>query len=279
MNKIRIVTDSSAEFEPSELVKLGVECVPLILNFGTETFLDGEITDEAFYERLEKAEELPKTAQPSPEVFEALFSSAKEKGEEVVAVLIGSGLSGTTQSARIGMEMAQFSGGYIVDSESTVGVMQILVLEAVKMRAAGASAQEIFEALEALKKKICLFAVVDTLEYLRKGGRLSRTSSVIGTLLNIKPIVTIAGKVQVIGKALGLRKALGAVAAKVKENPVDPSYPVVYGYTKTEKNMLLLMDALKDVIDPAGARTQSVGAVVGTHAGPNVCVVIYVKKS
>lgn len=73
MNKIRIVTDSSAEFEPSELVKLGVECVPLILNFGTETFLDGEITDEAFYERLEKAEELPKTAQPSPEVFEALF--------------------------------------------------------------------------------------------------------------------------------------------------------------------------------------------------------------
>lgn len=83
MNKIRIVTDSSAEFEPSELVKLGVECVPLILNFGTETFLDGEITDEAFYERLEKAEELPKTAQPSPEVFEALFSSAKEKGEEV----------------------------------------------------------------------------------------------------------------------------------------------------------------------------------------------------
>lgn len=99
MNKIRIVTDSSAEFEPSELVKLGVECVPLILNFGTETFLDGEITDEAFYERLEKAEELPKTAQPSPEVFEALFSSAKEKGEEVVAVLIGSGLSGTTQSA------------------------------------------------------------------------------------------------------------------------------------------------------------------------------------
>ena len=74
MNKIRIVTDSSAEFEPSELVKLGVECVPLILNFGTETILDGEITDEAFYERLEKAEELPKTAQPSPEVFEALFS-------------------------------------------------------------------------------------------------------------------------------------------------------------------------------------------------------------
>ena len=276
MNKIRIVTDSSAEFEPSELVKLGVECVPLILNFGTETFLDGEITDEAFYERLEKAEELPKTAQPSPEVFEALFSSAKEKGEEVVAVLIGSGLSGTTQSARIGMEMAQFSGG-ATNHNSTV--RELLVLEAVKMRAAGASAQEIFEALEALKKKICLFAVVDTLEYLRKGGRLSRTSSVIGTLLNIKPIVTIAGKVQVIGKALGLRKALGAVAAKVKENPVDPSYPVVYGYTKTEKNILLLMDALKDVIDPAGARTQSVGAVVGTHAGPNVCVVIYVKKS
>lgn len=170
MTKIEIVTDSSAEFEPSELVKLGVSA-SAILNFGTETFLDGEITDEAFYERLEKAEELPKTAQPSPEVFEALFSSAKEKGEEVVAVLIGSGLSGTTQSARIGMEMAQFSGGYIVDSESTVGVMQILVLEAVKMRAAGASAQEIFEALEALKKKICLFAVVDTLEYLRKGGR------------------------------------------------------------------------------------------------------------
>lgn len=279
MNQIRIAVDSSAEFEPAELASLGIDCIPLIVNFGDETFLDGDMTDEAFYRRMEREKELPKTAAPGPDVFETYFRDAKESGDDVVMILLGSELSGTIQSARLGMEAAAFDRGFIVDSRSTLGVIQILALEALKLRDEGKRAEEIVAALEALREKIRLLAFVDTLENLKKGGRLSRGAAIVGSLLNIKPVVTIEGKVQVIGKGIGTRKAMKLIVEKIKEKPIDAHYPVVFGYTKCKEGMDHMMDALKDLVDIHSARTLSVGPVIGTHVGPNAAVIIYVKKS
>lgn len=278
MGKIRIAVDSSAEFEPAELAKLKVDCIPLIVNFGMESFLDGEMTDEAFYARLEREKELPKTAAPGSEVFETYFRDAKASGDDVIMILLGAELSGTIQSARMGAEAAEYDRAFIVDSRSTLGVIQILALEAVRLRDEGKGAEEIVAVLEDLRNRIKLLAFVDTLEFLKRGGRLSRGAALVGTLLNIKPVVTIEGKVQVIGKGIGVRKAMKLIDEKVKENPVDARYPVVFGYTKRKEGMDQLMQALKNLIDVDSARTLSVGPVIGTHVGPNAAVVIYVKK-
>lgn len=171
---VRILTDSTADLTHEDAAELGVIVVPLTLNFGEKHYLDGiDLSPEEFFEQLESAEKLPTTSQPTPEAFLKEFEAARDAGDEVVCVLLSSALSGTYQSAVIAREEADYDGIYLVDSKNVTLASQLLVRRAVDLARSGMSAAEIAEDLEKARERVHLFALVDTLKYLHKGGRLS----------------------------------------------------------------------------------------------------------
>lgn len=228
---VRILTDTSAEYTVQEGRELQVSVVPMALTYGEESFLVGcEITKETFYHRLLEKKEIPVTSQPSPEQFLQEFEQAKAAGDSVVAILVSSALSGTLQSAVLAKQICGYEQIYIVDSRNASAGQKILVEATRKMAGEGRNAGEIVGELEKLKKKIRVIAVVDTLEYLYKGGRLTRAEAGLGTLANIKPLITIneEGKVVVTSKCIGRKKACHQLAEAVLKMEMDWDYPVYY---------------------------------------------------
>lgn len=275
---IRILTDSSCEFEKEELKKLNIECIPLKVKIEDIEYLQTEINNDDFYDRLETCKELPKTSQPSPYDFEKIFKDVKEKKDTLIVILISSELSGTIQAAYLAKDLIQYDDIHIVDSESTIGAMQILLYECARLRDKNVHVNEIVDRLNKLKKRICLLAIVDTLEYLKKGGRLSSSSAMIGNLLHIKPIVTINGKVQVVSKAIGSKLAIEKIVKLVNDNPPDINYEIVYGYSYTKKLLNSMKEKLAKNINSKNIKEFAVGPVIGTHVGKGAAAIVYVKK-
>lgn len=277
---IRIVVDSSADFFAEELKERGIELVPLNVTLAGETYQDGvNLNKNQFYEILTGQEDFPKTSQPSPEDFLNLFEDAKEKGDDVICLLLSSSLSGTCQTAHLAKNMAEYDRIYIVDSLSATIGIRLLADHANKLRQENVPAAEIASQLEELKSRIRIFAGVDTLEFLCRGGRVSRASAAIGELANIKPIISVneEGKVVVLGKCLGKNKALRFLMDKLADNPVDENFPLysifTYGTENTEK--------LEDKLTKAGisyTSRQQIGASIGAHVGPGAFGVIYIAK-
>lgn len=277
---IRLVVDSSADFLAEELKEKNIELVPLNINLAGETYQDGVTLERnQFYEILTGQEDFPKTSQPSPEDFLSIFEDAKEKGDDVVCILLSSSLSGTCQSAHLCKNMAEYDNIYIVDALTASIGTKLLVDHAVSLRDQGVSAREIAEKLDALKSRVRIFAAVDTLEYLCRGGRVSRASAAIGELANIKPIITVTeeGKVAVAGKCLGKNKALRFITDKLAENPADPAFPLYSVYTYGEENTEKLEAKLAKAGIPYAERLQ-VGATIGAHVGPGAFGIVYVEK-
>lgn len=278
---IKILTDSSAEFTQEELKEMNIHCVPITIIFGDHAFLDGtELSKELFYHKLLEKKEFPKTSQPSPEAFLRCFNEAKATGDSVVAILLSSALSGTVQSAHIAREMCEYDKINIVDSLSATGGIRILVEEAVRLRDQGASAREITESIEVLRHRICIFAGLDTLEYLYKGGRLSKSQAIAGTLAKVKPIITVTpeGTVAVCGKAIGKKKAVSSLIQKVDEHPIDFNYPVYYVYSYDSQNCRLLQKKM-GIHDLSATQALNIGATIGTHVGDGAFGIIYIKKN
>lgn len=277
---IRIVVDSSADFFAEELKERQIELVPLNVTLGGETYQDGvNLEKNQFYELLIGQEDFPKTSQPSPENFLNLFEDAKEKGDDVICLLLSSSLSGTCQTAHLAKNMAEYDRIYIVDSLSATIGIRLLAEQADKLRQQGLPAAEIASQLEELKSRIRIFAGVDTLEFLCRGGRVSRASAAIGELANIKPIISVSqeGKVVVLGKCLGKNKALRFLMDKLEANPADEDFPFysifTYGTENTEK--------LEAKLEKAGlsyTSRQQVGASIGAHVGPGAFGFIYIAK-
>lgn len=277
---IRIVVDSSADFFAEELKERQIELVPLNVTLGGETYQDGvNLEKNQFYELLIGQEDFPKTSQPSPEDFLNLFEDAKEKGDDVICLLLSSSLSGTCQTAHLAKNMAEYDRIYIVDSLSATIGIRLLAEQADKLRQQGLPAAEIASQLEELKSRIRIFAGVDTLEFLCRGGRVSRASAAIGELANIKPIISVSqeGKVVVLGKCLGKNKALRFLMDKLEANPADEDFPFysifTYGTENTEK--------LEAKLEKAGlsyTSRQQVGASIGAHVGPGAFGFIYIAK-
>ena len=204
---VRIITDSAADFEPYELEKHNIICVPMQISFDDNEYKENEnLTKTQFYELMENSGVFPKTSQPTPYDFEVFLESFKDSGDECVIITISSALSGTYQNAFLVKNMLCYEGCYVVDSLNATAGERILVEYAVKLRDEGKSAKEIFDELEILKTKIKLFACVDTLEYLHKGGRLSKTAYTVGTIANIKPVIRVSeeGTVEVSAKAISM---------------------------------------------------------------------------
>ena len=226
----RIIVDSSADLLPE--VKQRVHVVPLTLRFDQEEYLDGVTIDHhTFYEKLVESDVVPTTSQASPAAFAAEYEAAREAGEEAVVITVASGLSGTYQSACIAAE--GFDHVHIVDSASVAIGGGILVERALQLLDAGLTAREIAMQLEAEKEKIVVVALVDTLEYLKRGGRISKTAAFAGAMLNIKPVLSVTnGEIQILGKARGSRQGNNLLVQEIeKAGGVDFSRPALLGYT------------------------------------------------
>ena len=278
---VRIVVDSSADFRQEELLERDIELVSLNITLEENCYQDGvTITRDQLYQwLLADSTHFPKTSQPSPQDFLSLFRDAAENGDEVVCILLSSSLSGTCQSALLAKNMSEYDNIHIVDSLTATHMIRILALHADRLRRNGSTATQIVTALEELKGKTKVFAALDTLEYLQRGGRLSKAAAAVGTLANLKPIITVSegGTVEVIQKCMGRNKTLSFLMNKIQELDIDTSFPLYSVYTYGTENSELFEKKLADAGYRVAERVQ-VGATIGCHIGPGVCGFIYVEK-
>ena len=279
---IRIITDSTSDITQKMAKEKNMIVVPLHNLFGDEEFLDGvTITNDEFYQRLATSEQLPTTSQPSPDEFLTHFMQCKEAKESAIVLTIAGKLSGTYQSAILAKDMCEYEDIHIIDSTTTSMGLNILVDYAVKLRDQGKSVQEIVEELEECKTRIRVLAVVDTLKYLKKGGRLSSTAAIAGTLLNVKPIVKVFdGVVGVAAKSRGLNQANKKVIELIQEEGgMDDEMPYCIGYTADSSVVGPMKELLKDNLQASNPIIAPMGSTIGVHAGPGACAVgFFVKK-
>ena len=275
---MRIIVDSTSDLTPE--IKKQVHIVPLTVHFGDVEFIDGVTIDhKQFYEKLIETDVHPSTSQASPAAFEAEYEKAKDEG--AVVITVSSKLSGTYQSAVIAAE--EYENIYVVDSTSVAIGASILVELAVRLANQELEAKEIARQLEEEKKKIVLVALVDTLEYLKKGGRISKSVAAFGTMLNIKPVLAVEdGEIQVLGKARGSKMGNNMLVQQIdKAGGIDFTKPVLLGYTGLSDAMLL-----KYINDSRylwegnlpEVRYTTIGSVIGTHVGPGAVAVAFFKK-
>lgn len=271
---IRIVVDSTADLTPQ--VRRRVAVVPLTVHFGDEEFVDGvDITGQEFYEKLQTSKVLPTTSQASPYAFSAAFGQAVADGEEVIAITVSSCLSGTYQSAVIAAEDYP-SKVYVVDSLNIALGSAILTEYALRLVDEGLGAQEIVAALEAARHRIRLLAVVDTLEYLQRGGRLSKTAAIAGGILSIKPVIGLVdGQIKVIAKGRGNKQANALMNQEVKTAGIDTGMPMMLGYTGTDAALLEKYCSESGELWPVATPRSIVCGVVGTHAGPGAVALAF----
>jgi DegV family protein with EDD domain len=275
---VKIIVDSTADMRPEVAAKVGI--VPLSVHFGDQDYISGvTITARQFYEMLVESDTLPTTSQPAPYLFEEAYEKAVAEGHEVICLTCSGKLSGTNQSANIAA--AEFEGKvHVLDSETIAIGLGLLAEYAVNLAEQGLSAEEILDKLTQKRGKIKILALVDTLEYLKKGGRVSSAVALAGGLLNIKPVISVnGGEIKLVGKARGSRQGNNLLVQEIaKAGGVDFTMPLMLGYTG-------LSDALlqKYIQDSAALweghvenlPVSIVSSVVGTHVGPGAVAVSF----
>jgi DegV family protein with EDD domain len=278
---IRFLTDSTSDILPSEAEERGISLVPLKVVFGDDTYRDNlDITHETFYDKLVSSQALPTTSQPAPADFLPFFEEAKANGDTLICLLISASLSGTVQSALLARDICEYDKIHIIDSREAIIGLRILVDLGCRLRDEGLSPEDIVEELERAKGKVRLYAMVDTLEYLHKGGRLSAATAVVGTILKVKPLVTLKeGKLAVIGKGRGVKDSIRTLLAMAGDDlHRDPRLPAYYGYTRDKDLCEQFRAAADEKYGLTDTRLYSVGAVIGTHVGPGAAVFGYLEK-
>ncbi len=281
---IRIITDSTADFTREEASELGLEIVPLKTRFGDEEYIDGvTISPREFYEKLVESDALPTTSQPSPAEFEAMYDRVLGPEDEAVVITISSALSGTCQSAVIAAE--KYGGRVqVVDSLSASIGAQILVRRALELAPEASNAAELAAKLEKEREQVCVIALLDTLEYLKRGGRISSAVAFAGGVLAIKPVVTIKdGLVQLVGRARGSKNGNNLLSEFInKRGGVDFDRPHTLGYTGLSDALLqkYMRDSAYLWTDHAESLPVSlIGSVIGSHGGPGAIAVAFFQKA
>ncbi len=275
---VKIIVDSTADMTPH--VASRVRIVPLTVHFGQQEYVSGVDMDaKTFYERLIESDVLPTTSQPTPYAFEKAYQEAVAEGHEVVCITCSAGLSGTNQSASIAAE--EFPGKVTVVDSGTIAIgLGILVEYALQLADRGFSAGEIVLNLLRKRESVRLLALVDTLEYLKKGGRISSTVAFAGGLLNIKPVLCVEnGEIKMLGKARGSRQGNNLLVQEIeKSGGVDFGKPLMLGYTGLSDAVLqkyiadsaALWEGKRDTLP-----ISIIGSVVGTHVGPGAIAVAF----
>ena len=278
---IRIITDSAADFEPAELAQKNILCIPLNVRFGEADYQENiNLSKPQFYELLAQSDQLPKTSQPAPHHLLELFQQAKEAGDEAICITLSSGISGAYQSALMTQELAEYDGAHVLDSRNATGGQRLLVEYAVRLRDTGASCREILEKVAALRDRIVLYACIDTLEYLYKGGRISHTAYTLGNLAQVKPIIRVTeeGTINVPSKAMGMRKGMDTLCKYLTAHVPSPEFPLYVMYTSNRSVAETLAQKIRKLgYDIPDEHIIGVGAGIGAHIGPDACGMVYVE--
>jgi DegV family protein with EDD domain len=276
---IKILLDTSSDYTVEEVQAKGMDLVPLHITLGEADYRDAyDLSKDKFYELLTSNEEVPKTSQPTPQDFVDVFEKAEKNNDELICILLSSRISGTFQSATLAKSIVDYEKIHLIDSLSATHGIRLLAEHAQNLVNEGKTAEEIVAELEVLKTKIKILAVVDTLEYLCKGGRVSRTTAAIGEMAKVKPMITVnEGEVAVIGKSLGKNKAIGSLLKALGECEVDHRFPMYSVSTLGTENCEVLENRLAAEGYETKERLQ-IGATIGTHVGPGVFGIIFIQK-
>ena len=280
---IRFIVDSASDILPAEAKELGIIHLPMTVMFGETTYRDAvDLTHQEFYEKLIESDELPKTSQINPSVFEDAYREVTEAGDTAIVITVSSKLSGTFQSANIAAD--DYEGKvFVVDSESACVGERLLALRGLELCKEGLSAEAIVEKLNEEKRNIRLLALLDTLEYIKKGGRISSVAAFAGSLLSLKPVLSFAdGEIIVVGKARGSKQGNNLLRElTAKGNGIDFSKPYALAYSGLSDK--LLKKYIADSAELYSAHTNelpitTVGCTIGTHAGPGAIAVAFFEK-
>lgn len=277
---LRIYTDSASDMTPEELREHQVGLIPMSLVCGSDSFVDDHSVPMAkLWERMEAGEMLT-TSQPSLQNFLDIFERARTKKESVVYVAISSALSGTYQTAMAAKTMVSYPDIHIVDARKAAGAAaeKMVVLRACQLRDEGKDAEDIAKELTGYRSRVRLFACIDTLEYLVRGGRLSKIAGAVGSVLSIKPLIAFTenGEVEVIKKVPGLKRAMAALCDVIAAHPIDKHFPIIPIFAKEDANCLEFLGRMTEQLkDFAVSEPQEIGATIGCHIGPGGFGLVY----
>lgn len=277
---IRIMIDSGSEYLPKEAQAKGIEVLPIVTNVGGNDYRDGfDLGRDEFFELLEETGQFPTTSQITPHVFATKFKEALDAGDEVIAIILSSALSGTYQNACMAQAMVGNEGIYLVDSLTATYPISIMADYAAKLRDEGMPAAQIVEAIEELKGSAKVIAMVDTLEYLQRGGRIPKAAAKIGEAAKLKPVISVTekGDLAMISACLGRKRAFDTIMKQLESIEIDDRFPVYAIYSYGTKNCERLEVRLQEAGISVTERRQ-IGYVIGSHIGPNACGVVYVEK-
>lgn len=278
---VRLITDSAADLEPEEYEQLNVTCIPLTVMFGDREYQENVNLSKGEFYTLLAGGEYPKTAQPSPQLLLDLFEEAKAAGEEALYISISGAISGTYQTACATRELAESENCYVLDGKQATGGQRVILEYAARLRDEGKNARQIMDAVQAMQGRVTLYACMDTLEYLYRGGRISQTVYKLGTLAQVKPIIHVSqeGTVEVPAKAMGMRKGMDYLCKRVEEQKPSPDFPFYVMYTGERSNGELLAERFRAMgYDIPEEKILNVGAAIGSHIGPNACGMVYVAQ-
>jgi len=278
MSKIKIITDSTSDLPKGLAEKYDIEVLPLTIYFDENEYRDWiDITPKVFYEMMRNSEKLPTTSQVNPNSFKEKYELYLKEYDYIISLHLSSLASGTYNSAVIARDMVDKDRIKVIDTRNfTYGFGQ-MVIEAAKMAKDGRSVDEIIDRIEYLIKNVKTLFVVDTLEYLKKGGRLSATKATIGTLLNLKPVLTVDdGKIVAIDKARGMKKALKRIVEIMKEQGAELKGQIAkIGHADNLAHLEEFKTAIKEVYGDVEMEEFEIGCVIGVYCGPGTVVIHY----
>lgn len=278
---VKLIIDAGSDLNKEQADALGVILVPMTIRFGDKEYRSGiDISNEDFYHKLAASKELPTSSQPTPYDFETIYQQVKDAGDEGVVLCVSSALSGTYQSACIAANGFE-DCIYVVDTRAVSVAQRILLDYAISFMHNGKCAKEIAAELEEKKADVRAFGAVETLEYLIKGGRLSKAAGAVGSVLGIRPVLCLSdGALEVAGKARGAKAAVTLLHNLIADIGIDFSMPYCVGYTGNDPHVInAYLDASNSALTGRELTPVNVGSTVGTHTGPGLFIVAFFKKS
>lgn len=279
MKRIFIVTDSTADLPKDYIEKKNIIVAPLTVIYKGVSYRDRiDIDNSKLFSFLKEGKELPKTSQVNPQSFYEIYNNLLKEDCYIISIHISSGISGTYQSAVIAKEMIGSDNIFVVDSKSVSFGTGLLVMEAQSMIEKGMEINEIYKRLIELSSRVRVAFILDTLEYIKKGGRISSAKATIGTLLNIKPIIhSKDGKLLIWEKARGVKKGIDLLLKYIVDNNIDKNYNLAVGSIGFEKEVPDFLSRVKKLIEK-DIVIPDVGTVIATYSGPNVIGVYFFEK-
>ena len=278
MEKIKIITDSTADLPREVYNQYDIEVLPLLINFGEDSYLDGiEINPEQLFEKIEKENVLPSTAQVIPNRFMETYKKYLDEGYKIISIHMSSAMSGTYQSACIAKDTLESEDIYVIDSKNVTSALGILVLKAGVLKERNYSALEIVDEIEKKKNNVKLSVCFESLEYLVRGGRVSKTAGIVGGVLGIRLILEIKdGLMGVKDKIRGNKKAIKKIISDLEDADLDEDVPVILIDVKN----IEIKDALTEYLKESNINYLEcpVGTTVSIHSGPRCCGLVFLTK-